>query len=180
MVKDLLVATNPQKILDFLLEYSFKDFIEKEIQEAVKISRSGTNYALRSLVKSTLLKRHKRGKIHFYTLNHKHPLIKQLKVLKTIMEIHPFLKELEKLSFKIILFGSSSRGENTVDSDIDLFILSRHKDEIENQIKRYTSKRKIQGIIRNNLKYTEMKQTDPVFYEEVQQGIVLWERNNES
>lgn len=177
--QNILVSTNSQKALNFFLDQPGNEFTEKEIQKVVKISKSGINYALRSLVKAGFLSMYKRGKMHFYVLNYKNPIVKHLKVVKTIIQIQPLLKGLEKLSSKVILFGSSSRGENIADSDVDLFIITHNKTEIEREIKKFRFKRKIQPVFRTELKYTEMRQTDPVFYEQVKQGIVLWEGESE-
>jgi len=175
MGKNVLVATNAQKVLHFLIDYPILDFLESEIQKATKISKSGVNYALRDLVTSDFLFRTKRGKVFFYTLNHKNLVVKQLKVIETINQLNGILKRLKSLASKVILFGSSSRGENTPDSDIDLLIISRSKDLVMEQIKRHKSKRKIQSIIYTNLNFIEKKKTDPVFYEQVNKGIVIWE-----
>jgi len=178
--QNVLISTNSQKVLNFFLDYPGKEFVEKEVQQAVKISKSGVNYALRELVRASFLSMYKKGKMHFYALNYKNQVIKQLKVVKTITLIQPLLKKLERLSSKIILFGSSARGEDMVDSDIDLFIISHSKRDIEEKIKKIKSKRKIQAVVRTELEYVEMKRTDPVFYGQVNQGIVLWERESES
>jgi len=175
MKKNLLIATNAQKVLHFLINHPIKELLESEIQKATRFSKSGVNYALRDLVAANFLSRTKRGKTFFYTLNHKSLIVKQLKIIETITQLSPLLKRLEPLTFKIILFGSSSRGENTLDSDIDLLILSRNKDLVMEQIKKTNRKRKIQSIIYSNLNFIEKKKTDPVFYEQVIQGIVLWE-----
>ena len=175
MKRNPLVTTNAQKALHFLIDHPVKGLLEGEIQKATKLSKSGVNYALRDLVATNFLSRTKRGKAFFYTLNHKSPIVKQLKVIETLTQLNPLLKRLEPLTSKIILFGSSSRGENTLDSDIDLLILSRNKDIVLEQIKKNNSKRKIQGIIYSNLNFIEKKKTDPIFYEQVIQGIVLWE-----
>jgi len=57
--QNILVATNPQKVLNFLLDHPEKEFVEKEIQKTVKISKSGTNYALRELLRAKFLFRNK-------------------------------------------------------------------------------------------------------------------------
>ncbi len=175
MKKNVLIATNAQKILYFLIDHPIRDFLESEIQKSTKVSKSGVNYALRELITTDFLFRTKRGKAFFYTLNHKNLIIKQLKVIETITQINDLLKKIKPLASKIILFGSSSRGENTPDSDIDLLIISRNKDLMLKQIKKYRSKRKIQSIIYTNLSFMEKKKTDSIFYEQVNKGIVLWE-----
>ena len=135
MKKNILIATNPQKILHFLINHSIRDFLEIEIQKATKISKSGVNYALRDLISTDFLFRTKRGKTFFYRLNHKNPIVKQLKVIETIKQLNGLLNKLKPLSSRIILFGSSSRGEDTADSDIDLLVISRNKDSVLEQIK---------------------------------------------
>lgn len=176
-IQNVLTATNPQKVLNFFLNRPGQELIEREVQKTVKISKSGVNYALRELVKANTLFRNKRGKMYFYSLNYKNPIIKQLKVLKTITYIHPGIKKIKELSSKIILFGSSARGENVTDSDIDLFVISNSKKEgIEKEINKLKCNQAIQLVVRTELKHTELKTKDPVFYEQIQQGIVLWER----
>ena len=180
MKKNILIATNAQKILCFLINHSIRDFLEIEIQKATKISKSGINYALRDLISTDFLFRTKRGKTFFYTLNHKNPIIKQLKVIETIRQINGLLKKIKPLSSRIILFGSSGRGEDTADSDRDLLIISRNKGLVLEQIKKFKSRRKIQSIIYTNLNFIEKEKTDPVFYQQVNKGIVLWEgRSND-
>ena len=175
--QSILFTTNTQKVLDFLLERPGKEFVEREIREAVGISKSGANYALRELVRANFIFRYKKGKIYLYSLNYKNPVVKQLKVLKTIICIQPILKKLKKLSSKVILFGSSSRGENIEDSDIDLFVISNiKKEEIETQINKLKSKRKLQLVVRTELGEIELKDNDPTFYDQIQKGIILWQR----
>lgn len=177
MNKNPLVATNAQKILHFFIDYPIKELIEAEIQKATKLSKSGVNYALRDLVAANFLSRTKRGKTFFYTLNHRNLIIKQLKIIETLIRLTPLLKRLAPLTSKIILFGSAGRGENTLDSDIDLLIISHNKDLVMEHIGKINSKQKIQSIIYSNLNFIEKKKNDPVFYEQVIQGIVLWEKD---
>ena len=173
MKRNLLITTNAQKVLYFLIDHPVKDFLESEIQKTTKISKSGINYALRDLGAGGFLFRSKRGKAFFYRLNHKNLVVKQLKVIETIIHLNGLLKKLKPLASKIILFGSSSRGENTPDSDIDLLIITHSKNSIQNQIEKVRSKREIQSVICSNVEFLEKKKTDTVFYEQVNKGIVL-------
>ena len=43
-------------------------------------------------------------------------------------------------------------------------------------LNRFKNKRKIQIITRTELGYTELKHVDATFYEQIQQGVILWER----
>ena len=179
-MEKILFATNSQKILEFLIQTSGEEYLSREIQIAVKISKAGTNFALNDLVNAGFVKRKKRGKMYLYAVNFEHPLIKQLKVLKVIMFLEPLLKKMRNKSQKIILYGSSSRGENTKDSDIDLLVVTNSLPEVEKIVRNNPKGKVIQLITRAPLKYIEMEKTDPIFYAEIERGIVLWETKDES
>jgi len=52
--------------------------------------------------------------------------------------------------------------------------------EVEKIIKNSSKGKIIQLIARTPLKYIEMEKTDPIFYAEIERGIVLWEAKDES
>lgn len=176
----ILFATNSQKILEFLIQTPGEEYLSREIQIAVKISKAGANFALNDLVRAEFVIRKKRGKMYLYTVNYDHPIIKQLKILKVIMSLGLLLKKIKSKSQKIILYGSSSRGENTKDSDIDLLVVTNSLPEIERIVKNNSKGKAIQLITRTPLMYIEMEKTDPTFYAEIERGIVLWEAKDES
>jgi predicted nucleotidyltransferase len=175
MKKNILIATNAQKVLHFLIDHPVKELLESEIQRATKISKSGVNYALSDLVAANFISRTKRGKAFFYTLKHKSLIVKQLKIIETLTQLNPLLKKLEPLTSKIILFGSASRGENTLDSDIDLLILTEYKKEVRKIVAEYkTVDVKYQAIIQDHLEYVSSKKEDDVFHSQVKKGITIW------
>ena len=179
-MKKILFATNSQKILEYLIQTSGEEYLSREIQIDVKISKAGTNFALNDLVSAGFVRRKKRGKMYLYAVNFDHPIIKQLKVLKVIVFLNSLLKKIRNKTQKIILYGSSSRGENTKDSDIDLFVVTNSLPEVEKIIKNSSKGKIIQLIVRTPLKYIEMEKTDPIFYAEIERGIILWEAKDES
>jgi predicted nucleotidyltransferase len=175
----ILVATNPQRILDFLVRNPDKEFLSREIQKATKTSKAGTNFSLKDLVKAKFVKREKRGKFYLYSIDSTSPVVKQLKILKTVIFLSSLIKEIRNSANKIILYGSKSRGEDTEDSDIDLFIVTNSPKEIQRVIKERSIGKKIQLTMRTPLKYVEMETTDPTFYKEIERGIILWESKDE-
>lgn len=179
-MKKILFTTNSQKILEFLIQTPGEECLSREIQVSTKISKAGTNFALNDLVSAEFIRREKRGKMYLYAVNFDQPIIKQLKVLKVIIFLDSLLKKIKNKSQKIILYGSASRGENTKDSDIDLFVVTNSLEEVEKIVKNSSKGKVIQLIIRTPLKYVEMGKTDPTFYVEVERGIVLWEAKDES
>jgi len=171
----ILVSTNAQKIIDFLIQRPGAQFLAKEIQKAAKVSKGGASLALRKLAKEGLIRRQKRGKVFLYSVEHAEPVIKQLKVLKNVELLSPLVAKIKGLSEKIVLFGSAARGEDTIKSDIDIFILTHTPQEIEPILKEQKLRRKIQSIIRTPVSFAEMQKKEPVFFEEIVRGITLWE-----
>ena len=176
----ILIATNSQRILDFLVKNPGKEFLSREIQKTTKISKAGTNFALNDLVEAKFVKRKKRGKFYLYSIDSTSPVAKQLKILKTVISLSSLIKKVKSSAKKIILYGSKSRGEDTEDSDIDLFIVTNTPKETEGVIKKGSIGKKIQLIMRTPLKYVEMETTNPTFYKEIERGIILWESKDES
>jgi len=178
--KKILFVTNSQRVLDFFLDNPGEEFVGKDLEGKIEISRSGIYYALKELTNGGFLCQYAKGGISFYSLNYNNPVVKRLKVLKTVIEIQPLLEKLKKLSSRIVLFGSSSRGETVKDSDIDLFIITHNKTVIEKEITKFGSKQRIQAVKKTELEYVELKRSDSVFYEQVNRGILLWEAEDES
>lgn len=174
-MNNILTSTNAQKVLDFLIQNPGRQFLANEIQKAARISRAGVNFSLRKLAKEKLVIREKKAKIYLYSVDHTDPVIKQLKVLKTVTFLGPLLCKVKKLSEKVILFGSCARGENISGSDIDLFVLTNSQEEVRGFIEKHNLNKKFQLVIRTPLKFVEMKNKEPVFFEEVSRGITLWE-----
>ena len=174
-MNNILTSTNAQKVLDFLIQNPGRQFSANEIEKAVKISRAGVNFSLRKLAKEKLVIREKKAKIYLYAVEHGDPAVKQLKVLRTVVLLKPLLAKVKSFSQKIILFGSCARGENIPKSDIDLFILTNRQDDVKGIIKKYILNKRFQLVIRTPLKFVEMKNKEPVFFEEISRGITLWE-----
>ena len=175
-----LTSTNAQKVLNFLIQSPGKQFLANEIEKATKISRAGVNVSLRKLAKEGFAFREKKAKIFLYSVDYNNPIIKQLKILKTTILLQPLVNKLKPLSKKVILFGSCARGENIANSDIDLFILSANPKIIAEPIKKSKLREKIQPIVRNPIQFIEMEKEEPVFFEEIERGITLWEFKDES
>ncbi|MCB4791345.1 MAG: nucleotidyltransferase domain-containing protein [Elusimicrobia bacterium] len=175
-MKSVFVLTNTQKVLDCLTKHPGEQFLANDIQNELKISKGGVNQSLRELANEDLINRDKKGKVYLYSLNHSNAIVKQFKILKNIELIYALVNKLKDKSEKIILFGSTSRGEDSSQSDIDLFILTKVSDEVYKIFNKYKTKRKIQLIVRNTVEYMKMEDKEKVFFEEINRGVVIWEK----
>lgn len=175
-MRGIVFDTNKQKVLKFLAQNPSQSLMASEIIKDTKTSRAGANIALRELVKAGLVKRSVKGKTHLYQIDFRDPLVKQFKIIGSIIELYPLIKKLEKISQQIILFGSTSRGENLKNSDIDLFVLTRTEEEARKLIKKFNRYSKIKAIVKNSSDFAKLEREDSTFYQEIQRGIVLREQ----
>lgn len=174
-MQNVIVATNSQKVLNFLIQNPGRQFTTNEVQKGIKISKAGVNVALHSLIKENLVFRQKRAKIFLYWVDHGSPVIKQLKVLQAVTLLQPLIAKIKNCSEKAVLFGSAARGEDLPDSDIDLFVLTNAREEVKTILEKFPFKKKLQAVIRSPLQFSEMENKEPVFFEEIVRGITLWE-----
>jgi predicted nucleotidyltransferase len=173
---DIFGATNSLKLLSYLAEHPGKEFLCSEIQKAISISRAGVYIALGELSRQNLVSKAKKGKLLFYSIIYDDSAIKQFKVLKNILALRPLVLKLKPLSKKIILYGSTSRGENDPASDIDLFILSQNPEEAKSVIASIKTRQKIQSVIKTPSELADFRGKERTYYAEVDRGIVLWEK----
>ncbi len=169
------INTTEQKILNFLAQNLGKSFFDKEVAQKAKVSRGATNQALRDLAKSGLILTESKGRMNFYRANMANPVLKAFKILRNAIQLFSLAEKLKKISEKIILFGSASRGENHKDSDIDVFVLTHNPKEVTDAIKK--SKLKLlQFILKTPTEFVALEKKDAVFYQEITRGLTLWEK----
>lgn len=176
MLKDIMYATNHQKVLAFLLLHPGEEFYDRQMSRLTGVSRAGTNFALRGLVKAGIALREKRGRMYFYTVDAKDGFIQHLKIVQNITFLYPLIKKLRNVSLRLVLYGSASKGENLNDSDLDLFILSRNPQEAKAIIYKSQLTEKIQYVVNTPNEFAKLKKQNPVFYGEISAGISLWEK----
>jgi len=173
---DFLTPTT-LKVLDVFFVNSMEEFHEREIVRKAKISKGSANKILRHLAGLSLLRRDKRGRMVFYRLNRKDPVVKHLKILNNLWTLRGFIERARESTKKIILFGSCAEGADVKESDIDVFILTGEKKPVKEAVTWFNQKneRKISPIILNADEFAKMRREDRPLYERIDRGIVLWE-----
>ena len=168
------ITKNCQKIILFLGNYPERKFFTKEIAEKLRISLGGTHNALKYLAKEKIVKTEQKGNMKFYQIEEENPLVKQLKTTTVIEQLIPLVNRIKNDSEKVILFGSASRGEQTADSDIDLFVLTHNPEIIKKNIAKLKRGIPINPVIKTPNQWGELEIKEPEFYNEVKQGIKLF------
>ena len=172
---DIFGATNSLKVLSYLVQHPGKEFLNSEIQKATLASRAGVYFTLKELARQGLVSQERRGKIIFYRIVYDDIAIKQFKILKNVLALRSIVSKLKLSSRKITLYGSHSRGENDPSSDIDLFIVSKDPEVTKEAVSSIKSRQKIQAVIKSASELAIFKESEKVFMQEVERGVVLWE-----
>jgi len=158
-----------------------KDCIASKIAKNLGLSIGSVFEVLKNLNKIGLVNGTRIGRAIIYEPVRSHPMMKSFRVFDNLSELNELVLSLKEYSRKIILFGSCSRGEDTLDSDIDLFVLA--DDDKQTQVRRLISEfdldREIKPVIVDTHELMEMQSSDKVFYQEIMKGIELWGENNE-
>lgn len=164
-----------KKIIMLLADYPEREFYSQEIANKVKGSKASASGLLKALSRQGVVLRKTKGRMKFYQINLKSSELKRLRINSAMEKINLFLPRLERLSQKIILFGSASRGEQTSRSDLDLFILSRDKNKISEALKKISADLRLKSIIKTPGEWSELEITEPEFYQEIKNGIILYD-----
>ena len=169
-------TSSTQAILTFLSQHPHQSFFSTEIADKTSLSKGGANQSLHSLADKGVLKTEKKGRMIFYSVDVKSPLVRQYKILKNIELLDDIVRKIKSFAERVVLFGSCARGEDTQESDIDLLVISRDKEHVRPLVPVTKLKRNIQLLLKTPQEYINLENKEPVFFKEVQQGVVLWQR----
>lgn len=161
-----------QELLRYLSLRPGSEIHLRDLSKATGRSVSGSHTAMKHLEKSDLVLSRVSGKNRYFSVS-KNPSIKYFNIFINTSEVHglirPFINELQKA----ILYGSCSRGEDTFESDVDLFILTSDKDAL-NSLPRTLNDRQVNYRIVNGSEMIQLRKKDPGYLNEVEKGIELW------
>lgn len=181
MLQPHLVTTVNQKVLSLLAKFSDQEFYEREVTRKLGISTGSANRALNELYSTRAVKRRREGKMYFYSIDSSNAVLTEFKKLVSLMLIEPLVEELKKISSRVILYGSCALGTDNSESDMDLFVVSNSKKDVSNAISGFTFLRgfeniRIQSVIKTPVELLERGESERTFMEEVERGMVLWEK----
>ena len=164
-------------VWNFLLDHAGEKFYLTQIAEKTKVSDSTVHQILEKQTGKGLVKKEKLGNLSLYFLNESSPSVRQEKVLRATRLLEPLIEQLKEFSQKIILYGSVAVGQDTVDSDIDVFVVSNEKGQVYKFFSQSRIKNRIKLVVKNYLEWLEMKEKDKFFFDEINKGKVLWDKN---
>ena len=155
-----------QDVFSVVCSLAGESLSQRDIAKKLKVSPTSVGYAIKKLKKDNVIKVVKTKTVHFISLNRDERKAFELKQVENLKNIYVsgLSRYLEQQFFggTIVLFGSYSKGEDTVSSDIDIAIIGR-KDKVlalesyEEVLKRkininfYENWKKIHTHLKNNI-----------------------------
>jgi predicted nucleotidyltransferase len=181
MINTICIFTVTQKVLSLLSKYSDREFHGREIARLLDTSAGAANTALHSLYENNAVRRNRRGKMLFYSVNAADPAVPVLKKLVNILLLEPLVEQLKDLCNTIVLYGSCAQGNDNSLSDMDVFIVTSKPELVNNSLRDFKfeepfSDVRIQAAIKTPVELLKSKQADKAFLDEVGKGIVLWDK----
>lgn len=173
------LSKTSQKILSFLADNPDQQFYGSQISKMANVSMGASNQILKELTLKKFVIAEKKGRMIFYKIDKNHPLVKQIKTTNTISRLSGLMSALKGECLEVILFGSAARGENSIDSDIDLFVVSHNPDQVKKIIKkRYNKTLPIEPIVKTPNQWADIESKDKEFFLEVSRGIILYQNHD--
>jgi predicted nucleotidyltransferase len=178
MLKDVFIKTVEQRILSLFVANPEKAFYNREISKKIKTSLGATSNALRLLKKNSILTSEKKGKTNLYTLKLPNEYLERFKILNTLLTMEPLVEKLKNISRRVILYGSYATGSFTSDSDLDIFVISEKREEVLKVIDSFKTNvaLEIKPVIKKQVEWMQLEKSNPEFFSEINQGIILWEK----
>jgi predicted nucleotidyltransferase len=148
---DILNSKTKLKIVKFLLTHE-ASMSEREIASILKVSHMSINRTMRELSEVNFVNFVTIGKAHLWKVNRRSYAFKVLsEFIKGVSRIKDPLHDLKDtiltnisktLIKKVVLFGSVAKGEEKIDSDIDVFFLvkdSRDKKKVGSALEKLSN-----------------------------------------
>lgn len=170
---------NNQKLLEVFLEDSYVEHHIRKLGRSVGLHPNTVISASDELVAAGLLRKYRDESTNrvIVSANLENPLFRMKKLYFNVRKIYEsgligYLQQ--ELSLPtIVLFGSHAKGENRVDSDIDLFVLCDRKEAL--QLMRFEKllKKEIQLLMQTKKAFPRMKNREPQLVNNIVNGLVL-------
>jgi len=115
------------------------------------------------------------GNLVFYQANMESVLLRHMKIWLTLLELTDLIRDLDRVTTNSILYGSCAKGEDTYESDIDLFLETRDKEAVQKILARHQRKltREMSPIVSTPDETYRLKTKDKTLFDHIQQGIIL-------
>ena len=176
MFKNMNMFSTPAfEALTFLGRHYRNSYYVRELAKILSISTGSASSQLRALEESGLVTSEQKGRTLLFRATISHPLVREVKIFASLLELSPMIAARGDGILRMILFGSCASGEDTAESDIDLYIETTDRPATKTLISRYETgiSRKISPIIVSPQEAVQLRTRDRPLFERIQSGKIL-------
>lgn len=175
--KNFLFQRNPLLILSHISMQGDNEFLSAHVAKSLSISVGSAHAILRRFEEADLLSSRRIGHSLFYRTVRPHPFWSAFRVFDNLADVSPLVSRLAPISRKVVLFGSCSRGDDDMQSDIDLLVVtdSEGTKVAEEATRAPIDGRPVNAVVLDYHAYLDLQEKDPVFHAEIVKGLQLWE-----
>ena len=166
-------------LLRFLGRHYRDGHYVREIARLLGIGLGSVSETLVSLAEAGLVHREERGRLAIYRAAMESPLLREVKICATLIELNPLVLRLRGNATRVILFGSSATGDDTHESDIDILIETSDAGTAAKSVAALGAglDREISPLILTPGGFRTLKAAEPALYERILAGKVLIEES---
>jgi predicted nucleotidyltransferase len=170
-----VLGTPALETLVFLGRHFRNSYYVRELAKILTISNGAASGQLRMLQESGLVTKEQKGRTLLFRARLSHPIVREAKIFATLLELLPVITAVENETVRMILFGSCATGEDSFDSDIDLYIETTDRVRTKTLIMHCETgiSRKISPIIVSPDEALQIRTRDRPLFERIQSGKLL-------
>lgn len=165
------------RVLRVFMDDPEREVYVREVAGLAGVSVASAKKYLDLFFREGLLLRRKQANLLIYRGNLDNPAFRQIRIARSVFRLVRcgLLDALLRTSPRsVVLFGSTARGEDRTDSDVDIFVLGKSVDVDLSKFEK-TLRRRINLIVYDERAWEKKSTEDRPFYDSVVlQGIVLY------
>ncbi|WP_292347639.1 MULTISPECIES: nucleotidyltransferase domain-containing protein [unclassified Methanoregula] len=170
-----VLASPALETLIFLGRHPRDSYYVRELAKILSISTGSASGQLRTLQESGLVTSEQKGRTLLFRANISNPVVREAKIFATLLELSPLISAGKESILRLILFGSCATGEDTAESDIDLFIETTDRPAMIALLSLASSEvsRKVSPVIVSPEESLRLRTRDQPLFERIQAGKIL-------
>lgn len=170
-----VLATPTLETLIFLGRHPRNSYYVRELSRLLAISTGSASGQLRELQESGLVTSEQKGRTLLFRASIAHPIVREAKIFATLLELAPLIPAVKTAIQRMILFGSCAVGEDSEESDIDLYIETTDRPAAKALIERVEAglSRNISAIIVSPDESHLLRTRDRPLFDRIQAGKIL-------
>jgi predicted nucleotidyltransferase len=176
MFKNMNVLVTPSfGTLIFLGRHPRNSYYVRELSRLLSISTGSASSQLRELQESGLVTSEQKGRTLLFRASIANPIVREGKIFATLLELSDLISAGHGSIARMILFGSCASGEDSEESDIDLYIETIDRPAVKALLEGAGSglSRKISPIIVSPDEALQLRTRDRPLFERIQAGKIL-------